>query len=330
MREQECSVWSSVTTARSSSPIFVADRGGAHVFDTGVVGEVEDYRRQIDDALAGLGEVDLAPVAARAPNVAAAIRYSLLGGGKRFRGILLLAAYRAAGGARDATLLAAAVEIVHAYSLVHDDLPCMDDDDVRRGRPTVHRKFDTRVATVAGLVMVPLAARTAARAAHALSPANSGRIVRELMVASGAGGMIGGQMADLEGEGKTLSLAELEQIHSAKTGALVSATALLGGLAAGASDSAVGALARYGSALGLAFQIIDDVLDVTATTEALGKTAGRDAALGKSTYPALLGVKGAMQRADALIDEGCMALAEVGLLTPLLESIARFVVRRQA
>jgi geranylgeranyl pyrophosphate synthase len=308
----------------------VADRGGANVFDAGVIGEVETYRTRIDGALARLCDTGLTALSERTPDVAAAVSYSLLGGGKRFRGILLLAAYRAAGGTEDATLLAAAIEIVHAYSLVHDDLPCMDDDDVRRGRPTVHRKFDARVATVAGLVMVPLAAQTAARAARDLSPSRAGRIVRELMAASGAGGMIGGQMLDLEGEGKTMSLAELEQIHSAKTGALVSASALLGGVAAGASHGAVDALARYGAALGLAFQIIDDVLDVTATTEALGKTAGRDVALMKSTYPALLGVDGAMRRADALIDEGCMALAAVGLLTPLLESIARFVVRRRA
>ena len=308
----------------------MADRGGANVFDAGVVGDVEGYRGQIDAALARLCQAGLGPIDTEAPSVADAIRYSLLGGGKRFRGILLLAAYRAAGGIQDATPLAAAIEIVHAYSLVHDDLPCMDNDDVRRGRPTVHREFTTRLATVAGLVMVPLAARTAARAAHDLSPANVGRIVRELMVASGAGGMIGGQMLDLEGEGKILSLPELEQVHGGKTGALVATAALLGGLAAGASRAEVDALARYGSALGLAFQIVDDVLDVTATSEALGKTAGRDAALGKSTYPALLGVDGAMQRADALIDEGCLALAAVGLLTPLLESIARFVVRRRA
>jgi geranylgeranyl pyrophosphate synthase len=317
-------------TARSSSPIFVADRVGASVFDTGVVGDVEAYRGQIDSALARLCDAGLDPIDTREPEVADAIRYSLLGGGKRFRGILLLAAYRAAGGIDDATLLAAAIEIVHAYSLVHDDLPCMDDDDVRRGRPTVHRKFTTRLATVAGLVMVPLAARTAGRAARALSPTNAERIVRELMVASGAGGMIGGQMLDLAGEGKALSLTELEEVHRGKTGALVSTAALLGGLAAGASRPAVDALATYGSALGLAFQIVDDVLDVTATSEALGKTAGRDAALGKSTYPALLGVDGAMQRADALIDEACQTLSAVGLLTPLLESIARFVVRRRA
>lgn len=306
----------------------MADRVAANVFD--VVGEVEAYRRQIDDALARLGENELTSFASQAPKVAAAIRYSLLGGGKRFRGILLLASYRAAGGVDDATLMASAVEIVHAYSLVHDDLPCMDDDDVRRGRPSVHRKFDTRVATVAGLVMVPLAVRTAAHAAFDLCPRNADRVVRELMSASGAGGMIGGQMLDLEGEGKKLSLSELEQIHSAKTGALVSTAALLGGLVAGATSEAAEALAQYGSALGLAFQIIDDVLDVTATTEDLGKTAGRDAILGKSTYPALLGVEGAMRRGDALIDQGCTALSTVGLLTPLLESIARFVVRRRA
>jgi geranylgeranyl pyrophosphate synthase len=227
-------------------------------------------------------------------------------------------------------MLAASVEVVHAYSLVHDDLPCMDDDDIRRGRPAVHRKFNSRLATIAGLAMVPLAARTAARAARNVPSANASRIVAELMAAAGAGGMIGGQMLDLEGEGKTLSLSHLEQIHRAKTGALVSAAALLGGLAAGAKQSAVNALAQYGAALGLAFQITDDVLDVTATSEILGKTAGRDAALRKSTYPALLGVDGARQRAETLVDSGCGALSHEGLLTPVLEGIARFVVRRRA
>src|SRR3954464_14528221 len=173
-------------TARSSSPIFVADRGGAHVFDAGVIGEVETYRSQIDGALARLCDSGLTALHERTPDVAAAVRYSLMGGGKRFRGILLLAAYRAAGGADDATLLAAAIEIVHAYSLVHDDLPCMDDDDVRRGRPTVHRKFDARVAAVGGRTMVPLAARRAVRAARALGTAKASRIVRELMTAAGA------------------------------------------------------------------------------------------------------------------------------------------------
>jgi farnesyl diphosphate synthase/geranylgeranyl diphosphate synthase type II len=142
--------------------------------------------------------------------------------------------------------------------------------------------------------------------------------------------MIGGQLLDLDGEGKSLTLEELEQIHRAKTGALVSAAALIGGIAAGAAASAIDALARYGAALGLAFQIVDDVLDVTSTSEMLGKTAGRDAALRKSTYPAVLGIDGASQRAEALVDDGCAALSHVGLLTPVLESTARFVVRRRA
>jgi farnesyl diphosphate synthase/geranylgeranyl diphosphate synthase type II len=309
----------------------VADRSSvAGAFDSSVVAEVEAHRRQIDESLARVCETELTAIDASAPRVADAIRYSLLGGGKRFRGILFLAAYRAAGGDDDATMLAAAIEIVHAYSLVHDDLPCMDDDDVRRGRPTVHRKFDTRTATVAGLTMVPLAARTSARAARSLPNADARRVVAEMMSAAGGGGMIGGQLLDLEGEGKPLSLPDLEQIHRAKTGALVSAAALLGGVAAGASDSVIEALSRYGAALGLAFQIADDVLDVTGSTEMLGKTAGRDVELQKSTYPALLGIPGATRRAEALVDDGCAALSEAGLLTPLLESIARFVVRRSS
>jgi geranylgeranyl pyrophosphate synthase len=262
--------------------------------------------------------------------VSDAIRYSLLSEGKRMRGILLLSAFQAAEGEGDASELAAAVEVVHAYSLVHDDLPCMDDDDVRRGQPTVHRVYGVRAATAAGLAMVPLAARCAADAAHSLGLADdaAATIVAELMRASGAGGMIGGQLLDLEGEGRPLALADLQRIHRAKTGALITAAATLGGRAASAPADRVEALHTYGSAVGLAFQIADDVLDVTATTDQLGKTAGRDVALQKSTYPALLGVTGARRRAEALVDEGCAALEAVGLLTPALEFIARFTVER--
>ena len=233
--------------------------------------------------------------------VADAVRYSLMGEGKRLRAILLIAAYRACGGQGDVTGLAAAVEVVHAYSLVHDDLPCMDDDDMRRGRPTVHRVFGVPVATAAGLAMVPLAARCAAAASRSLgmAPARVGTIVRELMQAAGAAGMIGGQLLDLEGEGLALSLEQLERIHRAKTGALLTASVRLGGLAAVAEPATLDALSRYGAAIGLAFQIADDVLDVTSTTDELGKTAGRDVALRKSTYPALLGIEGAITRAQA-------------------------------
>lgn len=307
----------------------MADVGASQSLDS-TVAAVDKDRRGIDATLARICDRNLESLAARAPSIAAAIRYSLLGGGKRFRGILLLAAYRAAGGHSDATTLAAAIEIVHAYSLVHDDLPCMDDDDMRRGRPTVHKVYGVRAATVAGVTMVPLAVIVAARAARELCVPAPRRIVAELMRASGAGGMIGGQLLDLQGEGKPLTVDQLEHMHRGKTGALVRAAALLGGAAAGASDSAVAALAAFGDALGLAFQIADDVLDVTGTTEALGKTAGRDVALGKSTYPALLGVEGATARADALVRDGCAALQRLGLLTPSLAQMANFVVRRRS
>ena len=286
-------------------------------------------RAAIDAALAACCDEGFQTVDAQ---VAAAIRYALLGEGKRLRGLLVCAAYDAVGGAGDPVPLATAVEVVHAYSLVHDDLPGMDDDDVRRGRPTVHRVFGVAAATAAGLAMVPLAAREAWNAAAALGLGDEARgaIVRELMRAAGAGGMIGGQLLDLEGEGHTLDLAGLERIHRAKTGALITAAVVLGGLAGGADDARLAALRRYGEAIGLAFQIADDVLDVTATTDELGKTAGRDLDLRKSTYPALLGVEGATARARALVEEACSSLEAAGLLTPALEQVARFTVTRRS
>jgi geranylgeranyl pyrophosphate synthase len=286
-------------------------------------------RASIDSALAALAQ-NLDP--AVEPSVADAIRYSLLGGGKRLRGLLFLAAYRTAGGAGNPSPLAAAVEVVHAYSLVHDDLPCMDDDDMRRGRPTVHRVYGVRAATAAGVAMVPLAARAGFVAARALglNPAVCGRVVATLMRASGAGGMIGGQLLDLDGEGKPLSIDELEQIHRAKTGALISASIELGGVAALASEARIAALRDFGMSIGLAFQIADDVLDVTATTDRLGKTAGRDLDLHKSTYPALMGVDGARKRARTLVDAGCAGLRAAGLLSTELDALARFVVERES
>ena len=269
---------------------------------------------------------------AEAPGaVGDAIRYSLLGEGKRLRPILVLASYESAGGKGDASALAAAVEVVHAYSLVHDDLPCMDDDDVRRGRPTVHKVYGVSAAMAAGLAMVPLAVRCAlyGSAVLGLTEDVAARIVGELMRASGAGGMIGGQLLDLEGEGRALTLEELERVHRSKTGALITAAVRIGALAAGANGTRIAALERYGEAVGLAFQIADDVLDVTATTDVLGKTAGRDLVLRKSTYPALLGIEGATERAGALVDEACRALRHAGLHTPMLEHLARYVVARR-
>jgi geranylgeranyl diphosphate synthase type II len=180
--------------------------------------------------------------------------------------------------------------------------------------------------------MVPLAARAATDACRALELGNaeSGAILRELMRASGAGGMVGGQLYDLEGEGAPLTLAELERVHRMKTGALIAASVRIGGLAALASAETLAAFEKYGSAIGLAFQIADDVLDVTSTTDELGKTAGRDAELKKSTYPALLGLDGARARAERLCEEACSALREAGIRSPQLETLARFVVDRRS
>ena len=287
-------------------------------------------REAIGEALESVCQCYLADIPSP---VKEAIRYSLLGEGKRMRGILFLSAFQAAGGdagIQGAAALAAAIEVVHAYSLVHDDLPCMDDDDMRRGRPTVHKVYGVAAATAAGLAMVPLAVLCAVDAARGLGLSNeaTGAITCDLMQASGAGGMIGGQLLDLEGEGLRHELADLERIHRAKTGALITAAATLGGRAASAPPERIRALARYGAAVGLAFQIADDVLDVTATTDQLGKTAGRDLDLQKSTYPALLGIEGARTRAAALVGEGCGALDAVGLLTPALAQIARFTIER--
>ena len=262
--------------------------------------------------------------------IADAVQYGLKSPGKRLRPLLLLFAYRAAGGSRDATMLACAPEVIHAYSLIHDDLPCMDDDDVRRGRPAVHKVYGSRTAILAGVAMIPLAARVVRDSARAMSISDdvSRRVLDALLEAGGKSGMIGGQLRDLTGEGLSLSLDELEAIHSAKTGALIVGSLRMGALAAGAEPSQLAALERYGRSVGLAFQIMDDVLDVTSTTTAMGKTAGRDAVLGKSTYPALLGVPRAQSRALALIDDGLRSLSEEKLLTQELSQVANFMVAR--
>jgi geranylgeranyl pyrophosphate synthase len=265
-----------------------------------------------------------------------AIRYSLTGGGKRLRGLLLLASFDAVRGGRDgagdAAALAAAVEVVHAYSLVHDDLPCMDDENMRRGRVTTHRAFDVATATVAGVAMVPLAVRQTLRGARhlGLDDATASRLVAILMQASGASGMVGGQLMDLEGEERPLSADELEAVHRAKTGALITAAFIMGGIAGRGEPQSVVALLSAGVALGLAFQIADDVLDATESSEALGKTAGRDAALSKSTYVSTLGVALARKKGESLVSEAMAGLQAAGLRTPALERLAHFVAARRS
>ncbi len=262
---------------------------------------------------------------------APAIRYSLLSTGKRLRPTLVFACYEAVGGtAPGVAELAAAVEVVHAYSLVHDDLPCMDDDDLRRGRPTTHRAFDVATATVAGYHMVALAARVLASGleALALEPERRRAIALELFRAAGAGGMIGGQALDLEAEGRGLAMAALEDVHRRKTGALIAAACVIGGLAAGAPPALYEALREYGSDVGLAFQICDDVLDATATSDQLGKTAGRDAVLAKSTFVTLVGVGAARAAAERLAARAVDRLRAAGLVSPTLAALATYTVTR--
>ena len=284
---------------------------------------------RVDAVLAGWGGRldDLWP----AP-IPDAVRYSLLSAGKRLRPTLLCAAYEALGGTRpEITDLAAAVEVVHAYSLVHDDLPCMDDDDLRRGQPTTHRAFDVATATAAGYRMVGLAARALAHGAAALGlpPERSAAIAGELFRAAGAGGMIGGQALDLESEGRQLAPGQLAEMHRRKTGALIAASCVIGGLAVPeATPDGIASVRAYGEAIGLAFQIADDVLDATATSDQLGKTAGRDAALAKSTFVTALGVGGARAEAERLAAEAVDRLRRGGLSSPILVALAHYIVTR--
>ena len=264
----------------------------------------------------------------------AVIRYSLLGEGKRLRPTLVFAAHEALGGTGAGAVadLAAAVEVVHAYSLVHDDLPCMDDDDLRRGRPTAHRAFDVPSATRAGYQMVALAARVLAHGLDGLrlSQGRKKEIALELFRAAGAGGMIGGQALDLEAEAKTLPIDQLAEVHRRKTGALIAASCVIGALAAGedAPQGHVEALRAYGQAIGLAFQIADDVLDATATSDQLGKTAGKDAARAKATFVTLLGVGAARAEAERLAAQAVDQLRQAGLVSPTLVELAHYIVTR--
>ncbi len=264
--------------------------------------------------------------------VGQAVAYGFATSGKRLRPALVVAAYRELGGEGDVTELAAAVEIVHTYSLVHDDLPCMDDDDVRRGRPTIHRRFDVATATEAGFRMVPLSARVLAGGARRLGlrPPTLRAIARELFQAAGAGGMISGQVADLEAEARSVTATDLADIHRKKTGALIRASAVVGALAAGADGARLEAVRHYGREIGLAFQIVDDVLDTTASSSELGKTAGKDARQRKASFVTLLGVDTARETAQGHAARAVDHLRAAGLDSGLLASIARLVVARRS
>jgi geranylgeranyl diphosphate synthase, type II len=226
-----------------------------------------------------------------------AMRYSLFAGGKRLRPVLTIAAAEACGGSdRSALPLACAVECIHTYSLIHDDLPCMDDDDFRRGKPTSHKVFGEGVAVLAGDALLTFAFQLVG-AARENKRYGHGALLREVAVASGSLYLIAGQVADLEGEGRKTTWKQLQYIHERKTSALLACSIRLGAMSAQATPEQLKALTKFGYNLGMAFQVIDDILDATKTTEQLGKTAGKDAKAGKATYPAILGMKRAEEEA---------------------------------
>ncbi len=279
---------------------------------------------QVDRALGRL----LPKEQVRPPTIHKAMRYSMFAGGKRLRPVLCLAAAEACGGSvADALPLACAVECIHTYSLIHDDLPCMDDDDFRRGRPTSHKVFGEGVAVLAGDALLTVAFEMLAKA-RAGRRYSHGAMVRELAGASGSLNLIAGQVADLEGEGNHLGLADLRFIHERKTAALIRASLRLGGMSADAPAAKLKALSDFGLALGLAFQIIDDILDVTQTSEHLGKSAGKDVRSQKSTYPALLGLNGAQKEADRWTGRALGALKAFGRRGETLRAIAEHLLVR--
>jgi farnesyl diphosphate synthase len=271
-------------------------------------------------------------VPASAPaGLGASMRYAVLDGGKRLRPLLVLAASEAVQGQAQAALRSAcAVELVHAYSLVHDDMPCMDNDVLRRGKPTVHVQFGEAQALLAGDALQALAFELLTPDAdEGVSPAVQAELCRLLARAAGHGGMAGGQAIDLASVGQRLTEDQLRQMHRLKTGALLQASVAMGAACGPASAAARAALDRYGAALGLAFQVVDDILDVTSDSATLGKTAGKDAANDKPTYVSLMGLEPSQRYAHALLSEALSALSASGLPdTRALEALARMVVDR--
>jgi geranylgeranyl diphosphate synthase type II len=279
----------------------------------------------VDAALDGfLPKPDIRPA-----TIHQAMRYAVFAGGKRLRPVLCLAAAEACGGEVEAALPAAcAVELMHTYSLVHDDLPAMDDDDLRRGRPTCHKVYGEGMAVLCGDALLTEAFAVLART----QPSSSypvAAFISELAETGGSRKLIGGQVMDLEGEGKSLDKSGLVQIHEAKTAALLMTSLRLGAMSANATTAQLDAVTQFGYCLGLAFQIIDDILDVTQTTEVLGKTAGKDADVAKSTYPAVLGLEESRREAARMTRKAMAALEPLQNQASLLRDIAGWLLERE-
>lgn len=293
--------------------------------DAFLIGEVALVQAALERSLD-----DLLPLLR--PELAAPARHAVLTGGKRLRPILCATAYAAVGGAPSPAVydLGVSLELIHAYSLMHDDLPCMDDAALRRGKPTPHTLFGAAATTRAGLALIPVASLQAWRAATALEcPDGTVReIVAELNRAAGAGGMVGGQLLDLLGEGSCPTPEELDGLHRRKTGALLTASLTVGARAAGASREILRALETYGRAIGLAFQVADDILDTTSSREALGKNPS-DVELNKGTYVVVYGLEEARRRARELSDQAREALRGASVHSPALDALATYVVHRR-
>ncbi len=287
---------------------------------------LEEGRKLADSTLERL----LPPATQYPPSIHRAMRHSVFAGGKRLRPILCMEAARMVSGTlpNGVEELGAALEMLHTYSLIHDDLPALDNDDLRRGRPTGHKAFGEATAILAGDALQTYAYEVLARLQG--SAEARVRIIEETAHATGTiDGMIGGQVMDLQAEHSKADAATLEYIHRSKTAALIAACVVTGGLYAGAAEAEVERLREFGRSIGLAFQIVDDILDVTQSSEQLGKTAGKDTATEKTTYPALFGIKDSAMKADELADSACKMLDAFGDRSETLKALARYLVQRK-
>jgi geranylgeranyl diphosphate synthase type II len=293
--------------------------------------DVAAYMRLRADAVDAALDRHLPPESSRPEQLHKAMRYSVFAGGKRLRPVLVIAGAEAVGGRMDEVMPAAcAMELIHTYSLVHDDLPAMDNDDFRRGVPTSHKVFGEAMAILAGDALLTLAFRLVAENFRARPGAPLADVLADIADAAGCAGMVGGQVVDLESEGVQVTADTVDYIHAHKTGALIRTSLRVGAAISGASVSQLHALSTAGENLGLAFQIVDDVLDVVASSEELGKTAGKDLIQHKATYPALHGVEASRARARQLIAEADTALASLGPAAEPIRALGRFIVERKA
>jgi len=288
---------------------------------------LEDTKRAVDRHL----DLLLPPETEYPPEIHGAMRYSIFAGGKRLRPVLILASGECLGGSPEVLLhLGAGVEMIHTYSLIHDDLPALDDDELRRGVPTCHKEFGEATAILAGDALLTGSFQVLSDIPDTSDTVRLA-IIREIACATGTvNGMIGGQVVDLESEGKPINPETLEYIHRSKTGALLTACTRCGALAAGADEGELKALTEYGKKVGLAFQIVDDILDVTSTSEELGKTAGKDQKVEKATYAALYGVEASRRRALGLVSSACRDIGGLKGNTEPLCSLANFICSRSA